>query len=85
MAVHPNVPAPDDSKFAVTWRRIRVVLFALVMPELILLWAIRQWLVARRVHQLVKDRTKDGIGNYCILLQMMYFAYILFLKNANGR
>lgn len=72
VTIHPNIPASNDSKLSITLRRVKLVLIALVAPELIVLWAIRQWLVTRRVHwnrEWVpikrpdrKYRTKDGKG-----------------------
>jgi len=67
VTVHPNIPAPDESSFAVTCLHGEVVLLALIMPELIFFWAIRQWLAARRIVRAVvpsgrKYRTKDGKG-----------------------
>jgi hypothetical protein len=71
VTVHPNVPAREDGRFMVTFRRVKVVLLALIMPELIVLWAIRQWLKARQITRQIrrimrssdgKYRTKDGKG-----------------------
>ena len=71
VTIHPNVPAREDGRFTVTFRRVKVVFLALIMPELIVLWAIRQWLVARWISRRVRDimrfsdgkyRTKDGKG-----------------------
>jgi hypothetical protein len=41
-AVHPNLPAPDDSKIRVFGRRMKIVLVALLAPEYILFWALMQ-------------------------------------------
>ena len=71
VTVHPNVPARGEGRFTVTFRRVKVVLLALIMPELIVLWAMRQWLIARwntgQVRRIMRSsdgkyRTKDGKG-----------------------
>jgi hypothetical protein len=49
MTVHPNIPAPDESRFGVTWCCVEVMLLTLIMPELIVFWAIQQWLAAHRI------------------------------------
>jgi len=61
VAVHPNVPEPVDTQDMDFWRKCvhktlcffktKVVLFicALLVPEYVLAWAIRQRLVARRI------------------------------------
>ena len=49
VSIHPNIPAPEDSwgtKFA---RRVWITILALLAPELIVGWAARQWIFARRI------------------------------------
>jgi hypothetical protein len=66
VAVHPNVPEPVDTQDMGFWRKCvhktlcffknQVVMFicALLVPEYILAWAIRQRLMARTI---VKDNS----------------------------
>jgi len=42
IAVHPNIPAPGDSQWAVFRRRMAIMGYTLLVPELIMLWAWRQ-------------------------------------------
>jgi hypothetical protein len=49
VAVHPNIPGPDKKWTKVTSQRVGTALIALVAPELIILWAIRQWLNAHEL------------------------------------
>ena len=61
MAVHPNVPEPVDTQEMDLWSKCvhktscffktKVVLFicALLVPEYVLAWAIRQRLMARKI------------------------------------
>ncbi|KIM77491.1 hypothetical protein PILCRDRAFT_11937 [Piloderma croceum F 1598] len=49
VAVHPNIPGPDERWTKVTLQRVGIALIALVAPELIILWAIRQWLNAHEI------------------------------------
>lgn len=49
VAVHPNIPGPDDKWTKVISQRVRIALIALVAPELIILWAVRQWLNANQL------------------------------------
>ncbi|KAG6818343.1 hypothetical protein H0H93_005858 [Arthromyces matolae] len=46
LAVHPNVPLVGERLFV---RRLKICGLALVAPELIVLWAIRQWFSSRRL------------------------------------
>jgi len=42
IAVHPNIPAPKDTQWAVLRRRMAIMVYALIIPEIIVLWAARQ-------------------------------------------
>lgn len=46
VSMHPNIPGPSESWFRVTWRRTWLVALALISPELVIVWAMRQWFVA---------------------------------------
>jgi hypothetical protein len=47
ITVHPNIPAPGDSQWAVLRRRLAIMGFFLLTPELVILWAARQHYAAR--------------------------------------
>ncbi|KDQ62100.1 hypothetical protein JAAARDRAFT_30002 [Jaapia argillacea MUCL 33604] len=49
VAIHPNVPSPSNSAFRIGLRRVGIMLCALIAPELVIVWAARQWFVARRL------------------------------------
>ncbi|TDL16980.1 hypothetical protein BD410DRAFT_754858 [Rickenella mellea] len=49
VAVHPNVPAPYESDIVIRLRRCGIMIMALIAPELLILWAMRQWLVSRKL------------------------------------
>ncbi|KAJ7700441.1 hypothetical protein B0H17DRAFT_858347, partial [Mycena rosella] len=46
VSVHPNVPPPDQSWLALLWRRLKMMLIAVLAPELIVGFAARQFFVA---------------------------------------
>ncbi|KAG2069406.1 hypothetical protein BDR04DRAFT_1119138 [Suillus decipiens] len=48
-AIHPNIPSPKDSSFLILRRRFGIMIMALIAPELMVTWAMRQWLSARQV------------------------------------
>ncbi|KAG2141440.1 uncharacterized protein EDB93DRAFT_635831 [Suillus bovinus] len=54
-AIHPNIPSPKDSPVLILWRRLGMMTMALIAPELIVTWAMRQWISARRVTKLFKE------------------------------
>ncbi|KAG1725833.1 hypothetical protein EDB19DRAFT_1897711 [Suillus lakei] len=43
-AIHPNIPSPQDSPVLILWRRLGIMIMALIFPELIVAWAMRQWI-----------------------------------------
>ncbi|KAG2353828.1 hypothetical protein BDR07DRAFT_1465403 [Suillus spraguei] len=54
-AIHPNIPSPKDSPLRILWRRLGIMIMALIAPELIVTWAMRQWFSARRVTKQFKE------------------------------
>jgi hypothetical protein len=49
VSVHPNIPSPDEKWPRIALRRVGLMLAALVVPEAIIAWAIRQRQVAVRL------------------------------------
>jgi hypothetical protein len=45
--VHPNVPAPNQSRLALFWRRLKMMLIAVIAPEIMVGFAARQFIGAR--------------------------------------
>jgi len=43
IAIHPNVPAPGDGWLTIGLRRAKMMFWAILAPELIVIWAMRQW------------------------------------------
>ncbi|KAF9035613.1 hypothetical protein BJ165DRAFT_650316 [Panaeolus papilionaceus] len=46
VAIHPNVPREGDSSKIILARRIGFMLCMLIIPEMVICWALRQWLLA---------------------------------------
>src|SRR5260221_13913837 len=44
VSVHPNVPPSGYWKGL--WRRVKMMIWTIITPELILAWAVRQWFAA---------------------------------------
>jgi len=51
VSVHPNLPHPQDSKLKKTLRRVELMFWAIITPELIIFWAMRQWHGARKMEK----------------------------------
>ncbi|KAH9954735.1 hypothetical protein BC827DRAFT_1143053, partial [Russula dissimulans] len=55
-SVHPNIPSPDERWPRITVRRVGLMLAALIMPEVIIGWALRQRLAAIRLSEEHKEK-----------------------------
>ncbi|KAJ7114253.1 hypothetical protein C8R44DRAFT_710095 [Mycena epipterygia] len=58
VSVHPNVPPPDQSRLALSWRRLKMMLIAVIAPELMVGFAARQFLAAQK---LTKEFENHGL------------------------
>ncbi|KAF8960470.1 hypothetical protein BDZ97DRAFT_1665778 [Flammula alnicola] len=56
IAVHPNVPAPNDRPWHVFGRRLAIMGYLLIVPEMVILWASRQYFGARKIAKRHKGR-----------------------------
>ena len=54
VSVHPNIPAPNESSWGIFPRRLELMFWAVIAPEMIITWALRQWLGARHLERLYK-------------------------------
>ncbi|PPQ93748.1 hypothetical protein CVT25_008128, partial [Psilocybe cyanescens] len=49
IAVHPNIPAPKESAIRVFGRRLAIMLYLLIVPEMVIWWTTRQYLAASEI------------------------------------
>ena len=54
VSVHPNIPAPNESSLRVFLRRLELMFWAVVGPEMVISWAFRQWIGARQLEKRYK-------------------------------
>ena len=47
VAVHPNIPDAEEKWFTTALRRLQLLMMALIAPEFMIIWAMRQWFAAR--------------------------------------
>jgi hypothetical protein len=57
ISVHPNVPSLSDSYLTIMRRRIRIMINALIVPEGVMYWAMRQWLGSRKLARRYKGQS----------------------------
>jgi hypothetical protein len=49
IAIHPNIPAQNDSWGRIFIRRVWIMILALLTPEIVVAWAARQYIAANRL------------------------------------
>jgi len=64
VSIHPNVPPPNESHIRSLWKRLKLMFWMYFAPELILVWAVRQWIAARFIERLFRGaRPSSGFFN----------------------
>ncbi|KIK59293.1 hypothetical protein GYMLUDRAFT_169914, partial [Collybiopsis luxurians FD-317 M1] len=46
---HPNLPPPDESFWRTLNRKVGLMLVAFIAPEVMVLWAAREWISVRKL------------------------------------
>ncbi|KAF8998930.1 hypothetical protein BDQ17DRAFT_1247125, partial [Cyathus striatus] len=68
VAIHPSIPDPEEEGWKALWRRLKMMYCSLVIPELVLTWAVRQLLGARKIYNTYRKR--NWTMNHAQFLQM---------------
>ena len=55
VAIHPNVPSPNDSQAVIAFRRMKIVALALIAPEFMIAWSNRQRVIALKLANHLKS------------------------------
>ena len=65
VSVHPNIPASNESSRRIFLRRLELMFWAVVSPEMIITWAVRQWSGARHLEKKYKgELSKINVSNF---------------------
>ncbi|KAH9953500.1 hypothetical protein BC827DRAFT_1146040 [Russula dissimulans] len=57
VSMHPNIPSPDERWPRIAWRRAGLMILALIAPEVVIGWALRQRQAAA---ELAEERKGEG-------------------------
>jgi len=57
VSMHPNIPSPDERWPRIAWRRAGLMILALIAPEVVIGWALRQRQAAA---ELAEERKREG-------------------------
>lgn len=58
-SAHPNIPAPRDAGWTRLKRRMLMVVYTLIAPEMVVFWAWRQYEAAKWI---VKDYNQEFVS-----------------------
>ena len=61
VTVHPNVPPQGEPLLVSTLRRLHIMIWALLCPEIVLAWAARQWIAAKKIHEAFERRVSSRV------------------------
>ncbi|KAG1809663.1 uncharacterized protein BJ212DRAFT_1279256 [Suillus subaureus] len=67
-AIHPNIPSLKDSPLRLLRRRLGIMIMALIAPELIITWAMRQLISARHVTRQFKESEYFKTHSFFVLM-----------------
>ncbi|KAF9480163.1 hypothetical protein BDN70DRAFT_640834 [Pholiota conissans] len=60
VSVHPNIPAPGRKEWQVALMRLELMVWTIIAPEMMIFWAIRQWIGARKLASLYNDKEHEN-------------------------
>jgi len=63
VSVHPNMPGPEDGRLVIWLRRLELMVWAVLAPEMIIFWSLRQWFGARRLAKKYEGGPVDYADN----------------------
>ena len=52
VSIHPNIPSSKDGRIRIALQRLELMVWAILTPEMIIFWAMRQWRHARALTKL---------------------------------
>jgi len=61
VTIHPNIPPRNEGPILSLLRRIKLIVLTLVVPELMLIWAYRQWALATDIGELFKGENGSSL------------------------
>ena len=60
VSVHPNVPFKNEGKWAILIRRLFLMLFSILAPEIMIMWAFKQWKGALKIRETINNAQRGS-------------------------
>ncbi|PPQ94245.1 hypothetical protein CVT25_006717 [Psilocybe cyanescens] len=74
VSVHPNSPGPQDGRIHIILTCVELMIWAILIPEMIIYWAFRQWVGARQLAARFKEFRWSNVHGH--FLQMGGFMLV---------
>ena len=66
VSVHPNVPFLEETSWIVLKRRIFLMVLALLAPEVMIMWAFKQWRGAVMIKEIINKARPESCMSYIL-------------------
>lgn len=63
VSVHPNVPWRNEGRWTLLARRIFLMIFSILTPEFMIMWALKQWIGAVMIRDAVNEASRKAFPN----------------------
>ena len=60
VSVHPNVPLLEEGKWAILRRRLFLMVLSLLAPEVMIMWAFKQWKGALKIRETINNAQRGS-------------------------
>lgn len=60
VSVHPNVPWRNEGRWTLLGRRIFLMIFSILAPEFMIMWALKQWIGAVMIRDVVNEASRQA-------------------------
>lgn len=61
VSVHPNVPFFGEGEWVILGRKIHLMIMALIAPELMIMWAIKQSIGAKSIQNIIEKKRESSL------------------------
>ena len=72
VSVHPNVPWLEETSWMVLKRRMFLMVLALLAPEVMIMWAFKQWRGAVMIKELVNKAKPETCMSRCCRINIPF-------------
>ena len=72
LSVHPNVPFKNEGKWAILGRRLFLMFFSILAPEVMVMWAFKQWRGAVMIKEIVNKAKPESCTSRTCKINILF-------------